>query len=160
MKSIIPTLITMVLLTSSLVGCKQNSSKKLNQTLSKLDSLDIENNRQVKLAGENITKAYIYMNDSILNLWSDIRSDYRFFGYEKADTLSKRLIFFSVFTNDVKNNPFNCKLGAYYSMPNRDKLLIKYEAIQGAYIKTIATNKKGEKTILYFEEKWVEFETE
>ena len=56
----------------------------------------------------------IATNDSIMEIQAFIRKDHRIFGYEKPDKNSAKLIVFSIFTNDVENNPHHCKLGSYY----------------------------------------------
>jgi hypothetical protein len=63
-----------------------------------------------------------------------------------------------VFTNDIKNNPFGCKLGAYYQTSNMDDITLKYISTTGDFIKAEAIDKTNKSTTIYFEKKWVEFE--
>lgn len=136
---------------------------KLHKTavvLSKLDSIEKANNESVINVGSNITKAYVSLKDgdSIIYLQANIRKDHRIFGYATPDIKSERLLLFSVFTNDVENNPFGCKLGAYYDTNRMDGLDLKYAATLGNFIKATATDKLNKSTIIYFEKKWIELE--
>ena len=145
-----------------LAECKSDSTKKAKESsvLSALDSISLENNQSIIDSGENITKAYINLQDSIFDLRTDMRKDHRFFGYEKPDTTSKKLLLFSIFTNDVDNNPFGYELGAYYDMMESDGLQIKYQGSVGDFIKTIVSDQEGKKTTLYFEKKWIVLQPE
>jgi hypothetical protein len=126
----------------------------------KLDSLDRANNESVLASGNNITKAYVYLKgaDSTINLTANIKRDHRFFGYSEPNLKSERLILFSIFTNDVKDNPFGCKLGAYYETSGLQSIALKYNATIGDFIKATATDKLNNATTIYFEKKWIEFE--
>jgi len=130
------------------------------EKLSKLDSIDKANNESVAASGDNITKAFVLLNkgDSTINLTSNIRRDHRIFGYAKTDINSERLLILSVFTNDVENNPFGCKLGAYYDTGGMDELTLKYIATTGNFIKAIAIDKTNKPSTIYFEKKWIEFD--
>lgn len=66
------------------------------------------------------TKAFIDKETKQFHLVADIRKDHRIFGYSSPDTNSNKLILFSIFTNDVKNNPHNLPLGAYYQTSDLD----------------------------------------
>jgi len=144
-----------------LTECKSNSTKKENKApiFSKLDSIDFNNHKSIINSGENITKGYI-LNDSLFDLRADMRKDHRFFGYERPDSKSKKLILFSIFTDDVDDNPFGYELGSYYDMTDASGLQIKYQASVGDFIKTIASNKEGKNTVLYFNKKWIVLQTE
>ena len=78
-----------------------------------LDSLDKANEAQLTPYEEYWNKISVQSRDSILWLNSEMRLDHRIFGYEKPDIKSERLIFLSVFTNDVEGNPFSCKTLGY-----------------------------------------------
>jgi hypothetical protein len=87
-----------------------------------------------------------------------MRKDHRIFGYAKPDTKSERLLLISVFTNDVENNPFGCKLGSYYDTSGMDDITLKYKETLGKFIKAVAIDKSNNKTDIYFEKKWIEFD--
>jgi hypothetical protein len=124
-----------------------------------LDSIDKENNESVIASADNITKASVFLKgDSTIHLTANIRQDHRIFGYENPDIKSERLFLLSVFTNDIKNNPFGCKLGAYYQTSNMDDITLKYISTTGDFIKAEAIDKTNKSTTIYFEKKWVEFE--
>jgi hypothetical protein len=136
---------------------------KLHKTavvLSKLDSIEKANNESVANSGSNITKAYVSLKDgdSTIYLSANIRRDHRIFGYANPGIKSERILLLSIFTNDVENNPFGCKLGAYYDTNGMDGLDLKYAATLGNFVKATATDKLNKSTIIYFEKKWIELE--
>ena len=130
------------------------------EKLTKLDSIEKENNASVIASGDKITKAFVFLKegDSTINLTANIRQDHRIFGYAKPDIKSERLLLLSVFTNDVENNPFGCRLGAYYDTGGMDKLTLKYNSTIGNFVKATAIDKANNSTTIYFEKKWIEFE--
>lgn len=136
---------------------------KINQTtekLTKLDRIEKENNESVFASGDNITKAFVFLKDgdSTINLTANIRQDHRIFGYAKPDIKSERLLLLSVFTNDVENNPFGCKLGSYYDTRGMNELTLNYVSTTGNFVKATATDKSNNSTIIYFEKKWIDLE--
>jgi len=134
-------------------------SKPLKK-LTKLDSIDKVNNESVVASRDNITKAFVYLknDDSTINLIANIRQDHRIFGYSKPDIKSERLFLLSIFTNDVENNPFECKLGAYYDTNGMENLTLKYNSTTGNFVKATATDASNSSTTIYFEKKWIELE--
>lgn len=134
-------------------------SKPLKK-LTKLDSIDKANNESVVASGDNINKAFVSLKngDSTINLIANIRQDHRIFGYAKPDIKSERLFLLSIFTNDVENNPFGCKLGAYYDTSGMENLTLKYNSTTGNFVKATATDASNSSTTIYFEKKWIELE--
>jgi len=128
--------------------------------LLKLDSIDKANNESVIESGDDITKAFVFLkdDDSTIHLTANIRKDHRIFGYAKPDNNSERLLLLSVFTNDVENNPFKCKLGAYYDTGGMNELTLKYVSTIGDFVKAVAIDKTNNSTTIYFEKKWIDFE--
>jgi hypothetical protein len=156
------------ILTSTILffACGQSNQKKDSQVdtqakvvFTKLDSIEKVNNERIVASGVYITKAIIYLNegDSTINLIANIRQDHRIFGYAKPDIKSERLLLLSVFTDDVENNPFGCKLGAYYETAGMDKLTLKFISSNGNFVKAVAIDKTNKSTIIYFEKKVIEF---
>ena len=97
--------------------------------------------------------------DSIISLKADIKRDHRIFGYMKPDTTSEKLLLLSIFTSDVVNNPYNCKLGAYYETNDMTGLQLKYLGMNGQFIKAAAFAKKSrQSTIFYFQRKSILFD--
>lgn len=137
-----------------------NPKEQVSGKLAKLDSIDKVNNEDVIASGDNITKAFVFLkdSDSTINLTANIRQDHRIFGYAKPDIKSERLLLLSVFTNDVENNPFGCRLGAYYDTGGMEGLTLKYNSIVGNFVKATATDSTNKSTTIYFEKKWIEFE--
>jgi hypothetical protein len=126
---------------------------------SRLDSIEKTNNASVIASGDDVTKAYVHLHggDSTINLTAYMRKDHRFFGYATPDVTSERLILFSIFTDDVQNNPFGCKLGAYYDT-RIDSLTLKYVSTKGNFVQAKAVDKTNQSTTVYFEKKWIDFE--
>jgi hypothetical protein len=87
-----------------------------------------------------------------------MRRDHRIFGYAAPDTKSERLLLLSIFTSDVENNPFQCKLGAYYDTGGMDGVGLKYAGTAGDFVKALATDNANKTTTVYFEKKWIEME--
>lgn len=105
---------------------------------------------------ENRIKGMI-TQDSTISLISNIIKDHRIFGYEAPSIQSKKLFLLSVFTNEVKGNPFNCPYGSYY-----ETLGMTQEGITLKYIsdtldfKRIAIIRHGSiKDYSYVQEKWL-----
>jgi hypothetical protein len=129
----------------------------LAQHVSKLDSLD-KANQALFLSGNDRNKAFVLLKDgdSSINIISDKFKDHRFFGYAMPDLSSERILLFSVFTNDVKNNPFGCRLGAYYNDVSTP-FKLKYVSASGNFIKAIAVDSDDHSTNVFFEKSWIEF---
>jgi len=111
----------------------------------------------VSLTGKYIERIVISKTDSSLTQFGNIRKDYRTFGYEKPDIKSKKMILFSVFTDYVKDNPFKCPLGSYYHTAGME-FILKFVAVQGSFVKTIAIKDDAAIATVYFLRKCVEFE--
>jgi hypothetical protein len=91
-------------------------------------------------------------------LTANIRQDHKFFGYDSVSAKAKKLILFSVFTSDVKDNPNHCPLGAYYQtsdLKEGDKIV--FVSLQSSFVKLnyIAADKKI--TTFYVLKKFVVF---
>ena len=131
-----------------------------SKKIANLDSIDRINNESVMASGNDITRAFVFLKDgdSSISLTANIRKDHRVFGYAKPDIKSERLLLLSVFTNDVEHNPFGCRLGSYYDTGGMEDIKLKYLGKVDGFIKAVAIEKSNNKTILYFEKKWIEFE--
>lgn len=104
-----------------------------------------------------IQKAIVYRSDSSLNMFENIRADYRIFGYQKPDTNSNKLLLISVFTNDVKDNPYRCVYGAYYSSNAMENSRLKYIRKTGDFIEANLIKNEVIVTPIFFQKNWVEF---
>lgn len=105
------------------------------------------------------TKGYVNLKTKAFYLQSNIRLDHKFFGYAKPVLSSQKLILFSVFTNDVKDNPHKCSLGAYYEtsgLPQGDN--IEYMSSGKKFCKMKYVTMSGAETIFYFEKRHLRFE--
>jgi len=122
-----------------------------------LDSIDRANAETIKNDGEHINTATVEI-DSSITVFAYMKMDHRLIGYEKPDIHSKRLILFSIFTNDVENNPFNCPYGSYYETSKAEDLSLKYTGDEGAFIKANIVRYDSLLSPVYFERKFVEFE--
>ena len=111
-----------------------------------------------EISEEAMQKAVISKRDSSFNVYNNIRADYRIIGYESPDTNARKMVLFSVFTSDVKDNPFQCPYGSYYDSAQRDELIIKYVGEQGSFIAANISGNRKKPATVYFEKKWVEFD--
>jgi hypothetical protein len=156
------------ILTLSLIlfACGQTNHKSDSQVdtqtkvvFTKLDSIEKVNNERIVASGVDITNAIVFLTegDSTINLIANIKQDHRIFGYAKPDIKSERLLLLSVFTDDVENNPFGCKLGAYYETAGMGELTLKFISSNGNFVKAVAIDKTNKSTIVYFEKKVIEF---
>lgn len=137
-------------------GCKSETSQKKGSSLqSQLDSIELVNSQSIIESGENINKAYIDGDTNEFEFWSDMKKDHRFYGYAQPDVATKKMILFSVFTNDVDGNPFELPLGSYYDTRDLEGSSIKHTGLAGDFIETEFEDAQGEKTTVYFEKKWV-----
>ena len=134
---------------------KEAPVKATNATL---DSIDTANNNSIAASGNEVTRAYVSAQDSSISLTANMRRDHRIFGYAAPDLTSERLLLLSIYTNDVENNPFRCKLGAYYDTAEMEGMQLKYAGTTGDFVKARVTDKAGKATTVYFEKKWVERE--
>jgi len=102
-------------------------------------------------------KAFIEKDNSIW-MTASMKKDHRIFGYKDKDIYSEKMILLSVFTNEVENNPFSCKYGAFYDTNGMKDIELKYVATENEFLK-IEIIKNG-KTIdqVYMLKKWFEFE--
>ena len=111
----------------------------------------------VKVDLDNITKAII-LKDSTIFLHANIRKDHRIFGYAKPYLDSQKLILISVFTSDVKDNPFNCQFGAYYDTSGMKDMELKYVGMRGDFIEANIVQYDTSSTPTYIEKIWIEFD--
>jgi len=111
-----------------------------------------------EISEDAMQRAVISKRDSIFHVQSNIRADYRIIGYESPDTNARKMVLFSVFTSDVKDNPFQCPYGSYYDSAQRDELVIKYVGEQGSFIEANISGNRKKPATVYFEKKWVEFD--
>jgi hypothetical protein len=59
-----------------------------------------------------------------------------------------------VFTSDVENNPFECKLGVYYDTNGREEgTSLKYISTAGDFVQAAYVDKSKQSTTVYFEKK-------
>nr|WP_241448757.1 lysozyme inhibitor LprI family protein [Aquimarina pacifica] len=110
-----------------------------------------------EIDSEYMGKAYIHKDGSIW-MTVNMKKDHRIFGYKNKDINSTKMILLSIFTNEVKNNPFKCKYGAFYDTNGMNDLKLKYVSTENDFLK-IEVTKKG-KTIdkVFMLKKWFEFE--
>lgn len=105
-----------------------------------------------------LEKALVLKSDSTISLTANIRLDYRIFGYSKPDTSSGKMILFSIFTSDVKGNPYKCPLGSYYQTPGREVMIIKSVGKNGEFVKAKILRRDSADVTVYFLKQWIEFE--
>lgn len=125
---------------------------------SALDSLDQANAAMVATDDESIQKAWLSKADSSIQLTANMRLDHRIFGYAQPDIHSKRMLLISIFTNDVKDNPFQLPYGAYYETNETNGIRLKYTGEEGSFIKANASVEGILKGPVYIEKRWIRFE--
>ena len=135
------------------ISCKTIDKEK-EEHIKFLDSLDIANKKSITDNPYLFNKAYISPTDSIVGVGADMKKDHRFFGYEKPDTTSKRVILFSIFTSDVDGNPFDMELGSHYDTNSIEDFTLKFLSDDGQFSKIEAI---GKNQIIYIENKWIQF---
>lgn len=128
-------------------GTIVQSTKIIKQERQKEDSFEPDGDMLNKLTIEE---------DSTLWMMSNIRKDHLFFGYERPDTSSKKMLVFSVFTYNVQGNPFHCPLGAYYQTSDMGDMVLKYVSDEKSFIKVEALEDDSVKGVIYIEKKWIE----
>lgn len=113
---------------------------------------------QEAISEEQMNKAEVSKKDSLIRLSSNMRLDHRIFGYEKPDTNSKKMILLSIFTSDVKGNPYKCPYGSFYETNEMAALKLKFVLDAGDFI--AATVKKNDAILgrVFIDKKWIEFE--
>lgn len=107
---------------------------------------------------DNIQKATVSKSDSSIWLSANMKLDHRIIGYDQPDTNSKKMILFSIFTRDVKDNPFNCPFGAYYSTSDMENTKLKFIGNAGSFIKASIIKDNNVAATVYIEKAWVEFD--
>ncbi len=129
--------------------------KTLNIWVSGTEEGDVCNG-SIKII-EEIDSEYMGKDD---NIWitANMKKDHRIFGYKNKDINSTKMILLSIFTNEVKNNPFDCKYGAYYETNGMNDFKLKYIATENNFLR-IEIIKEG-KFIdeVFMLKKWFEFE--
>ena len=81
---------------------------------------------------------------------SDLKIEYRVFGYEMPNTTSQKMICFSSYRGDVNDNYNKCPLGSYYDtgrMHPGDKISFIKEV--DGFGRMLYTSSKGKKSIFY-----------
>ena len=82
---------------------------------------------------------------------SDLKIEYRVFGYQVANNTTQKMICFSSQTGDTKDNYNRCPLGAYFDtgkMKPGDHIF--YLGTIGNFAKMNFVSAGGKKTIFYF----------
>ncbi len=134
----------------------ETSLGQASGTDKRIEAIDKENNRSILASGGNINKAEVTPDGSIF-IMARMDRDHRFFGYGKPDVKSERLILLSSFTDDVSDNPFRCRLGAFHDTNGMEEwLTLKYVSTSGNFVKAVVTDKDNKSTTVYFEKKWIQ----
>lgn len=113
----------------------------------------------IYMDSDNLTKAIVWKADSSITVNANIKLDHRIFGYAEADTNSRKLLLFSVFTDDVEGNPYECPFGSYYDSSGMEELEMKFVKKEGNFVKADLLKEKKAISSVYFDKNWVEFST-
>ena len=134
---------------------RHTSIEKQNSFSKKLLNINPENRinyTDFKNYPNHYTK--LLLIDNKFYLTANMRSDHRIFGFSKPSHNSNLMILFSIYTNDVENNPFSCLLGSYYSLYYDSPTKLTYLGDADNFIKT-KINYLNKDYIVYFEKKWI-----
>ncbi|MFT6746488.1 MAG: hypothetical protein ACJAZ2_000829 [Glaciecola sp.] len=104
----------------------------------------------------NITKMIIH-SDSTVSLFANIKKDHRIYGYQSADEQSKKVLLFSVFTNEVEGNPAVLIHGAYYDTKDMKNKTLKYLSKQADFVEVEIIQNDKVLDVIYIEKYWVKF---
>lgn len=104
-----------------------------------------------------MNRARVSRKDSTIWLTAQMRSDHRIFGYERPDTNSKKMFLLSIFTSDVKENPYKCPYGAYYETSEMNGLKLKLRSNGDQFAEISVNNDDGMKGVVYIQKDWIEF---
>ncbi|MCF6297464.1 MAG: lysozyme inhibitor LprI family protein [Flavobacteriaceae bacterium] len=110
-----------------------------------------------EIGSEFMGKAYI-KKDGFIWMTANMKKDHRIFGYKNKDIYSEKMILLSIFTNEVENNPFNCKYGAFYDTNGMADLKLKYINTKNDFLKIEIIKHKKTIDEVYMLKKWFEFE--
>ena len=107
-----------------------------------------------------VNKLLISKSDSSMWLTARMRLDHQIFGYASPNINSERLILLSIFTSDVKDNPYKCPFGAYYEAAGMEEQHIELKFVNKTkwFIKAHILRNDSTKADVYFLKKWVKFE--
>ncbi len=102
----------------------------------------------------------IIEKDGTIWLLVNTRKEHRIFGYKDKDINSEKMILLSTFTNEVENNPFGCKYGAFYDTYGmKDKNIeLKYITTENEFLKIDIIQNRKTIDQVYMLKKWFEFE--
>lgn len=105
------------------------------------------------------TKGHINKETREFYLQANIKKDHQLIGYAGPSITTQKLIIFSVFTTDVKDNPNKCPLGAYYQTSElKEGTKIEYVGNFGKFVKMKFTPVEGSDTYFYFEKSKLKIE--
>jgi hypothetical protein len=97
------------------------------------------------------TIGYVDKRTKEFYILSDLKIDYRVFGYQFASEAAPKIICFSSHAGDVAANYNNCPLGAYYDtgkMKIGDKIV--FLGMYGPFSKMSYNSGSGKRTIFFF----------
>ena len=93
----------------------------------------------------------------MISIYQSWEKDFRIFGCKLPNAKSEKLILFSPFTDEVENNPFQCKFGSHYDYVSfKPKMkFIKYE---NDFAKIKILDSTFVPNFFFIQKKWIEFE--
>lgn len=142
-----------------ILSCQNQNRKSKDVVTDKNSFSDTLNLKERKVVTPtNIYKFYIRKSDSTITWPGICCDDYRVFGYQSPSLKSKKVFLISVFTDEVKGNPFRLKFGSYFYVLDSDSIQLKLINIEGAFAKVDFKNHKNLKGVIYFEKEWFQFE--
>ena len=109
----------------------------------------------ISIAGAQ-TKGFIN-REKEFSVTAPLVSEHKFYGYEKPDERSKKVIIFSRFVGDNKNKYANLPLGAYVETANlKPGNRIVFESIEGGFAKLNFISPGNKPTVFYVNRRYIE----
>jgi hypothetical protein len=153
-------LIITVIFSILFFSCQKKEEKVVqqkNETIGIVNKIEIKKIDTIAINFDNVQKAEISKSDSLISIYQSWEKDFRIFGYKLPNEKSEKLILFSPFTDEVENNPFQCKFGSHYDYVSfKPKMkFIKYE---NDFAKIKILDSTFVPNFFFIQKKWIEFE--
>ena len=142
-----------------LKGLTDNRAETLRNLLIGVDEGDICQGamKTRPIVDQTYANKVIIEKDSTVWLMANTKKDHRIFGYQNPNLKSKKLLLLSVFTNEVKDNPFALKYGAYYDTDGMNELKLKLASTTGDFVEVKILQGNNILDNMYIEKHLIEF---
>ena len=104
------------------------------------------------------TRGTIDKNTRLFTVKAALADKYSVIGYAEPDRKSQKMIIFSVYDNEVTDNPMNLPLGAYHETTGlKDGDHIEYDSEAGQFVKLNYIRSNKTITPFYIERGFIKF---